>query len=115
MNEILDHNPNENTPKSNLFSKLAFGCSMLIISCFVIAFKMTPTVIKTASDLDSPSNFKYIGGGLLIFTTLGVVFSIISIIRKEKLKYFKLIAAIFNILCVLLIFGNLFIVAIMQK
>jgi hypothetical protein len=102
MNEILDHNPNENTPKSNLFSKLAFGCAVIIISCLIIVFKMT-SVIKASDGLNAPKNFKYVGGLMLVSIILGFVFSLLSYSRKEKLKYFKPIAIVINSLSFVLI------------
>jgi hypothetical protein len=107
MNEILDQNPNENTLKSNLFSKLAFGCAMLIfiMPIFYGIFLMPK---KIAANSNYHNDMTAIGLILALVLLSGAIFSIISIVRKEKSKYFKIIAIIINFgIIALMILANL--------
>ena len=104
MEEILDE-VNGQSQRSNINSKLSFAISLITLICFLMILSQIPTRLKASA------GFPAISTTLLIFTLVsclaGVIFTAISIARKERLKYLKWVGALLNILFFLLIFGSM--------
>jgi cytochrome c biogenesis factor len=90
MNEILDQNPNKNTSKSNLYSKLAYACAYVFFIVPTFCFTFWPPKVKS-KDLEVEASFINDLMTVIMITSfiLGIIFTIVSFKRKEKLKYFK--------------------------
>ena len=87
--------------KAPTFSRLAFACSVVALVTFSIivskSFSRHPTPVKV-------DNFSVINTLILLTSLiLGVIFSILSFVKKERLKFFKLTGAIMNFLIFLLV------------
>lgn len=89
--------------RSNLFSKLSFGFSILTIILFCTLINSIPFTIKADEHL--PVISKPLIGTTLISTLLGFIFSIISLINRERLKYLKIIGVVINFIMLLIIIG----------
>ena len=107
MNEILDHDFEE-LPKKNTFAKLSFGLAMIslvLITHLSIAFmdKIKVSAIQV--------NILEING-LRISILAGFFCSIMSLVRKEKLKYFRNIGIVLNFAYFILVIVAIFFAAI---
>ena len=91
--------------KAPKFSKIAFGFSIATFSIFVLFIANIMAIIRIKSN--NPAFLGITTICLLLSMILGVVFSIISLARKEKLKYIKAIAAIINFGMVAVIIGSM--------
>jgi hypothetical protein len=92
-------------PSSNLFSKLSVAFSGLTLILIIILISYVPSTIK------SNEGFPVIPKWLIVVTEIsclsGFTCSMVSLVRKERLKYLKLIGAVLNIFLFLFLFGTI--------
>ena len=100
MQDILD-DFNEKNIKRNIFSKLAFIFGLLTIALLISLAISFPSKIKVNEGI--PIFVTQLIIAIQISCLLGVLFSIISLIRKERLKYFKFIGVLLNFLIVIIL------------
>jgi uncharacterized membrane protein len=91
--------------KAPTFSKIAFGFSISTFLIYVLFIANITAIIRIKSN--NPAFLGITTLCLLLSMILGLVFSIISLARKEKLKYIKAIAAIINFSMVALTVGSM--------
>lgn len=102
MKEILDYNFEE-PPSSSLFAKLSFGSAMISLCLIGVLLSLMPSKIRVSQDNAFLNILWLIALTFQISVLAGFIFSVISLIRKEKLKYLKWIGISLNFLYVLLI------------
>ena len=103
MEDILSEIDNTKNKKPAVFSKIAFGFAILTIILFATLFVNFMLIITARGGNPAIS---MPAAGMLLFSMLGgLVLSIISLVKKEKIKYIKTIAAILNIGLFALILG----------
>ena len=93
MQDFLSDIETNSHKKNNLFSKLAFGFAMLS-TIFVLALLIT-IASKTFNRHAIVFSRTYVRI-TDICILIGAMLSIISIVKKEKLKYYKVIGIIIN-------------------
>jgi uncharacterized membrane protein len=94
MEDLLIDTEQSQQTKPATFSKLAFGFSMLTFICLIFLFTNILLIMRASGGHPTISK---IASFLLLFSMLlGLAFSIVSLVRKEKLKYLKTIAIIIN-------------------
>ncbi len=94
MEDILIQSEYSKPTGKATFSKLAFVFSIATIVLFTV---MVVVAALTASSYGGSITFLKIFSWIIFLSmVLGLVFSIISLVKKEKLKYFKVIAIILN-------------------
>ena len=80
----------------SLFSKLSFIFSILTILLFICLYNLIPSIVKAGEDVSIPPIW------LIVVTKIswisGLICSIISLVRKERLKYLKFIGIVINFL-----------------
>lgn len=102
MKEILDYDF-EKPPSSSLFAKLSFGSAMLSLCLIGVLLPLMPSKIRVSEDNAYLNILWFIALTFQTSVLAGFIFSIISLVRKEKLKYLKWIGISLNFLYVLLI------------
>lgn len=95
MQEILDDFKSKE-PDGRIFSKLSFGISMLTLLLFVMVIFSFPSKIKVSDGI--PFFLRILIVSLQISCLIGLILTIISYMRKEKLRHFKTIGAVLNLL-----------------
>ena len=92
------------TASRNLFSKVAICFSLINLILINVLFSSVPTTIKV------DEGFPAIPKSLIMVTELscflGLIISIASLVRREKLKYWKTIGIVLNILFFLFLLGT---------
>ena len=102
--EILDV-PKIHQKRSVLFSKLSFFTALFTVFGFLYLMAQIPKRITVSEGITSPPRWVVI---IVLFSCLmGVVFTAISIARKEQSKFYKWVGAVINIILFLLIFGSI--------
>lgn len=92
MEDILVDKEIDINKKRPIFSQIAFLTSMLTV--FLLIILVIAYIAKKTKIWEIQLIFKT--RVLLLTVILGFAFSIIAIIKKEKLKYLKLIGAVIN-------------------
>jgi hypothetical protein len=105
MDDTLVENAYSKENKPGVFSKIAFGFAILTFTLFTILL-ITVTMFPVVSFVNSTLP-KLVSGLVVLSMILGLVFSIISLARREKIKYLKTIAAIVNIGLAVVVFGSM--------
>ena len=82
--------------EDNLFSKLSITLSGLTLILIILLINSVPSTIKTNES--APIIPKWLIISTVISCFLGVIFSVVSIWRKERLKYLKTIGSVLNVL-----------------
>ena len=100
MNDILDHDF-ENTPPGSTFAKLAFGMAMFTLCMFGY-------ILARYSGKVRADDFAH----LWIFTSItqfsilmGLIFSVVSMVRREKLRFIKGVGIGLNFFFFFLVLG----------
>lgn len=94
----------KSTVLRNLFSKLSIAFSGLTLILIILLMNSIPSTIKANEGF--PVIPKWLVVSTEISCLLGVIFSIVSLVRKERLKYWKVIGAVLNILLFLFLIGT---------
>lgn len=102
MQYILD-DFNEKNIKRNIFSKLAFIFGLLTIALLISLAISFPSKIKVNEGI--PIFITQLIMAIQMSCLFGVLFSIISVIRKERLKYIKITGILLNFLIVIILIG----------
>ena len=95
------------------YSKLSILFSFLTLTSFLYLFNCIPSTIKANEGF--PVIPKWIIALMEASCLLGLVFSIIGLVRKERPKWLKIIGLILNFLLFLLIIGIVAFAFIMDK
>lgn len=90
---------------TNLFSKLSIVFSILTLTLIIVLVNFVIETIKAKKILQAAPSPLVIG--TYVSCLLGVIFSILSLIKKEKLRYWKAISATLNIILFLFIIGTI--------
>jgi len=104
MNEILD----EYIPgkaKRNTFSKLSFVFSL--VTLFFVIFLINQVPSTSRPDQGSPVIPAWVIIATHISCYSGLFFSIMSFVKKERLRYLKTAGAVLNILLFIIIIGSI--------
>ena len=112
MTDILPENEYLFKKKIAIFSKIAFGFSVLTFSLFLIFVANVTAIFRVR--INNSAVLGMIIMLLLLSMTLGLLFSIISLAKKEKLKYIKNIAAFVNIGLIIVVIGTMIFFLIMD-
>jgi len=107
MREILDEVEPEKPVPGKVFSILSFSFSILASFFFILLFIWTRFFYYRYSP-------EMLVWSIEITCLLGVIFAAVSLIRKEKFRYFKAIGAFLNFLILALILGSLLYAAILD-
>jgi len=100
MKEILDQTIEEKPP-SKLFAKLAFATAMITLCLIGFAATIPSNVFKTM-DYDQLT-ILYLSARAMQLTVLaGLIFSIVSLVRREKLKHLKWVGISLNFMYLIL-------------
>ncbi len=106
MNEILDEYLQKGKKKNN-FSRLSFVFSLITLFLIIFLFNQIPSTISANRE------FPVIPVWIIIVTHIscysGLFFSIMSFVKKEKLKYLRIAGAVLNILLFAIIIGSIII------
>jgi len=102
MDNILDSKQVVNN--STKYSKISFLFAITSLCCLGYMFSLIPSTIKVSEGFPSPSIYLIRMSQLSVF--LGLVFTILSITRKENNTLYKWIGATLNILFVIFIIGS---------
>ena len=86
-----------------LYSKLSFTFSALTLILFILLVNSIPSTIKANEGFPIIPKWLILTAASSCF--LGFIFCIISLIRKERLKYLKVIGGVLNILLFLFLIG----------
>lgn len=105
MTDILTDSQLSLHGKSAVFSKIAVGFSIATLLIFLIFIANITALFRIKSN--NPAFLGVTTLILLVSMILGVVFSIISIVRKEKLKFIKPFAAVVNIGLFFVVLGTM--------
>ena len=112
MREVLDEIEAEKPVPGRVFSILSFAFSILASFFFILlAIQIWFFYSKAEYYRYSPEILVW---SIEITCLLGVIFAVVSLIRKEKLRYFKAIGAFLNFLILALILGSLLYAAILD-
>ena len=103
MDNILDSQKIVNN--STKYSKISFLFAITSLCFFGYMFSLIPSTIKISEEIPSPSI--YLIRVTQLSVLLGSVFTIMSIVKKEKSKMYKWIGATLNILFVIIIIGSI--------
>ncbi|MFT3936647.1 MAG: hypothetical protein QM726_23685 [Chitinophagaceae bacterium] len=90
-------------PKKVLFSKIATICaglSLLLLGALIIVSEFMRAKTPSANRL----LFQFVLVGMYLSMLIGIICTIIGLVKREKLKYFKLIGSIINILFFIIFF-----------
>ena len=112
MNDILE----ELVPQKqeeNYFSKLSFAFSLITLAFLLYLVKQVPSV-STPTQRFRPIP-KWIIVAMHFSCYLGLLFTILSFIKREKSKYLKVAGAILNFLLFAIIFGLVIFAKIVGK
>lgn len=112
MQDILDEIEPEKSIPGKVFSILSFAFSILASFFFILL------AIQILFFFSREEYYRY-SPEILVWSIeincfLGVIFAVVSLIRKEKLRYFKAIGAFLNFLILALILGSLLYAAILD-
>lgn len=112
MQDILDEIEPEKPIPGKVFSILSFAFSILASFFFILL------AIQILFFFSREEYYRY-SPEILVWSIeincfLGVIFAVVSLIRKEKLRYFKAIGAFLNFLILALILGSLLYAAILD-
>ena len=110
MDNILDENAS--IEAGNKFSKLSFITSLVSGALVMYLVSFLPRRIKANEFIELPPNIIPIL--VVVSISLGLVFSILSIRRKEKWNFLKPIGNTLNILLAIFIFGAVFYARILE-
>jgi hypothetical protein len=101
MDNVLDDFKEKK--KNPIYSKLAFGFSLITLTLLIVLINKIPSTLNA---IDGPL---FIPVGLLLVTLIsclaGTLFSVMSLVRKEELKYFKGIGVSLNLFLFILVIG----------
>lgn len=92
MEDLLDDNERKITDRKPVFTRLAFGTSILTITLCVILFSSYPSTVTKIWRIPTVLFTR----ATILSAITGFGFSVTGLIRKEKLKYLKLIGTIVN-------------------
>ena len=112
MDDILIDSEHSERTKSATFAKLAFGCGILTLTLFAILFINSLHLFRSL--LGHPIVARMVSFTTLLSLVLGLIFSIISLVRKEQLKYLKAIAVTLNIGLFVLMIGSMIFALVMD-
>ena len=84
----------------NIFSKLSFVISLISIGFTYHLISSIPNTITVNEGMPSPQDLNI--NITLIFCFTGIIFTILSFVKKEKSSWYKWIGAIINIMLFLL-------------
>jgi hypothetical protein len=112
MTDILTENDFSLKKTTAVFSKTAFVFSILTFLLFLIFVANITALFRVRTN--NPAILGLIIILLLLSMTLGLIFSIISLVKKERIKYIKGIAAIVNIGLIIVIIGTMIFALIMD-
>jgi len=91
-----------------MYSKLSFYISLLTLILFFYLFNLTPSTIKANESF--PVISKWMITATQFSCLAGLVFTIISFVKKEKNDFFKITGAILNFLIFILLIGLMLVV-----
>jgi len=94
MEDILPDFKKQGDSRPPIFARLAFGVSILEVALCIIIFSSYPSTVQKIWGISIISLTRM----ALVSVVFGFGFSVISLVRKEKLKYLKLIGTILNFL-----------------
>lgn len=101
MKDILDQGDISNIRYSTKFSKLSFAFSIINVTLFSRFIYLIPSNMKTKGGVRVISNTFILT--MVLCVLVGFIFSIISLIKKEKLKYFKWTGVVLNSIVIFII------------
>lgn len=97
-----------------MYSKLSFFVSLITLILFFYLFNLMPSTIR--ADENFPSISKWMIAATQLSCLTGLIFTIISFIKKEKIDFLKVTGAILNFLIFILLIGLILVVfAVQQK
>lgn len=104
MKELLD-DIDRNKPRnpSRVFSKLSFYCSLLNLILLLVTINRIANFFKFETFAIEP--LAVLIWALMIGLGIGLIFTLISLINREKLSFFKIAGLIVNLAIVLFIIG----------
>ena len=112
MTDILTESDFSLKKRSAVFSKIAFCFSIWTsFLFFIFVANITATFRPKANN---PAVLGKLTLLLLLSMTLGLIFSIISLVKKEKIRHIKAIAAVVNIGLIIVILGTMIFALIMD-
>ena len=94
MNEILDHTEKKNQKRT--FSKLSLINALISLGLFGSLLFDSPETIEASESVPAPS--MTFMTAVLLFGLLGVVMTVLSIVKKEPDNWYKWVGGILNIL-----------------
>jgi hypothetical protein len=108
MADILTEVESSSNRRRSVYSKLSFIFSVLSICLLTVSFwSMSWPHYRTMT--------KFLVKAIQGTVFLGLIFSVISIVRKEKIKYIKLIGLILNLLLVLFLIATVIFATVMDS
>ncbi|MDX1940999.1 MAG: hypothetical protein SFU99_10640 [Saprospiraceae bacterium] len=104
MNPILDEIENKNMSRIT-FSKLSFGVSIITTFLVIYLIGQIPSTIKVSEGIPQPPMF--IVAATNIFCIVGLLFTILSFVKREPSRLFKWMGGILNIILFIFILGSI--------
>ena len=101
MNEIFEDYQSEK--KKSIFSVLSFLFSLITLSFAIFIYDSIPSVMKPGQHFPFVPKWSIVA--LHSSCYLGLFFSLMSFVKKERLKYLKIISAVLNFLLLACIAG----------
>ena len=105
MTDILTENDFSSEKKNAICSKIAFGFSILTFVLYLIFVASVTAIFRVKENNAAVTRLIIIL--LLSSMTLGPIFSIVSLVKKERVRYIKTIAAVVNIGMIIVIIGTI--------
>lgn len=103
MDDILDEITYKT--KSSRFSNLALISGIITLVCLITMANQFSGTIKASEGIPMPSIIQI--RGTQIFGLLGIIFTVLSLIKKEPWNWKKWLSTILNIVLFVVIFGSI--------
>jgi hypothetical protein len=93
MKEILDHEKKD-VPVKKRYAILSFVFALITSNLLILLWNQTPAIIRPGEGMPQPSSVLVIAAWIACF--LGVACTIISIFRKERWGFYKVVGLLIN-------------------
>jgi len=103
MDDILDHEKKEQ-PKKRRYAVLSFVFSLITSNLLIYFWGSMPASIVAGEGIPSFSNYGVLA--IELSCLLGIVYSVISIVKKEKWGFYKIAGLLINAFLLFFLLGS---------